>query len=326
MRPRRRALARARQPARTRDSCSGAAIAAHVAACATSSRSSPTVRTSSGSPTGPNSSSPSPPARRAPASCPSCSTSDSPELTADLPDVQVVRLVDDAGDQIFSRATRRDPRSPVASARSCSSGSTRPRSPDASSASTRSTSPTSSRRRSPRAGCSTLAPRPNAAAFVANGIEVRGTPEVIGARATSTSAIDVAARRAARERIPLGAGLCRPGRAPRARRGSATCSPRARVAPSRSAGPAIPALHRSVPQGRPRRRRVPADHRSRRSKISRSPSGPFTFGQLIAAQASGDASVLADHGRPVLTLTLDRSGRERRGTARRRRLTSKEDV
>jgi glucose-6-phosphate isomerase len=31
---------------------------------------------------------------------------------------------------------------------------------------------------------------------------------------------------------------------------------------------------------------------------------PFTFGQLIEAQASGDASVLADHQRPVVTLTL----------------------
>jgi hypothetical protein len=31
---------------------------------------------------------------------------------------------------------------------------------------------------------------------------------------------------------------------------------------------------------------------------------PFTFGQLIAAQAAGDARVLADHGRPVLTLTV----------------------
>jgi len=31
---------------------------------------------------------------------------------------------------------------------------------------------------------------------------------------------------------------------------------------------------------------------------------PFTFGELIAAQASGDASVLAEHGRPVLTLTF----------------------
>ena len=34
------------------------------------------------------------------------------------------------------------------------------------------------------------------------------------------------------------------------------------------------------------------------------PERPFTFGQLIAAQAQGDAKVLADHGRPVLTLTL----------------------
>jgi glucose-6-phosphate isomerase len=34
------------------------------------------------------------------------------------------------------------------------------------------------------------------------------------------------------------------------------------------------------------------------------PDRPFTFGQLIQAQADGDASVLADHGRPVLTLTL----------------------
>jgi glucose-6-phosphate isomerase len=34
------------------------------------------------------------------------------------------------------------------------------------------------------------------------------------------------------------------------------------------------------------------------------PDRPFTFGQLIQSQAEGDASVLAEHGRPVLTLTL----------------------
>ncbi|HYI50955.1 MAG TPA: glucose-6-phosphate isomerase [Microbacterium sp.] len=35
------------------------------------------------------------------------------------------------------------------------------------------------------------------------------------------------------------------------------------------------------------------------------PGRPFTFGQLIEAQAAGDAAVLADgHGRPVVTLTL----------------------
>ncbi|WP_040164522.1 glucose-6-phosphate isomerase [Microbacterium gorillae] len=34
------------------------------------------------------------------------------------------------------------------------------------------------------------------------------------------------------------------------------------------------------------------------------PGRTFTFGELIAAQAAGDAAVLADHGRPVVTLTL----------------------
>lgn len=34
------------------------------------------------------------------------------------------------------------------------------------------------------------------------------------------------------------------------------------------------------------------------------PGHPFTFGQLIEAQAAGDAAVLAEHGRPVVTLTL----------------------
>jgi len=35
------------------------------------------------------------------------------------------------------------------------------------------------------------------------------------------------------------------------------------------------------------------------------PESPFTFGQLVQAQAAGDATVLADHGRPVLRLTVD---------------------
>jgi glucose-6-phosphate isomerase len=34
------------------------------------------------------------------------------------------------------------------------------------------------------------------------------------------------------------------------------------------------------------------------------PDKDYTFGRLIAAQAAGDASVLADHGRPVLRLHL----------------------
>ena len=34
------------------------------------------------------------------------------------------------------------------------------------------------------------------------------------------------------------------------------------------------------------------------------PGRPFTFGQLIEAQASGDAAVLSGLGRPVVTLTI----------------------
>ncbi|MCE0507657.1 glucose-6-phosphate isomerase [Microbacterium sp. KKR3/1] len=37
------------------------------------------------------------------------------------------------------------------------------------------------------------------------------------------------------------------------------------------------------------------------------PDRPFTFGQLIQAQAAGDAAVLAEHGRPVVTLTITES-------------------
>ena len=34
------------------------------------------------------------------------------------------------------------------------------------------------------------------------------------------------------------------------------------------------------------------------------PGKDFTFGEVIAAQAAGDAAVLTDHGRPVLRLHL----------------------
>ncbi|MEC5190937.1 MULTISPECIES: glucose-6-phosphate isomerase [unclassified Arthrobacter] len=38
------------------------------------------------------------------------------------------------------------------------------------------------------------------------------------------------------------------------------------------------------------------------------PDRPFTFGELISAQAAGDAQVLSDHGRPVLRLHLTDRG------------------
>jgi glucose-6-phosphate isomerase len=35
------------------------------------------------------------------------------------------------------------------------------------------------------------------------------------------------------------------------------------------------------------------------------PGRPFTFGELLIAQARGDATVLAQHERPVLTISVD---------------------
>jgi glucose-6-phosphate isomerase len=43
---------------------------------------------------------------------------------------------------------------------------------------------------------------------------------------------------------------------------------------------------------------------SRASNDLAVPGRDFTLGELIASQAAGDAAVLAEHGRPVLTLTV----------------------
>ena len=43
---------------------------------------------------------------------------------------------------------------------------------------------------------------------------------------------------------------------------------------------------------------------SRASRDIQVPGRGFTLGELIASQAAGDATVLAEHGRPVLTLTI----------------------
>ena len=104
-----------------------------------------------------------------------------------------------------------------------------------------------------------------------------------------------------------GTSRCRPtstaSRTPSSR-ASATCSRRAPAGPSPSAG-ARASCTRPASSTRAARRSA-SSCRSREAPAEdlAIPDRPFTFGELIAAQASGDASVLADHGRPVLTLTL----------------------
>lgn len=146
-------------------------------------------------------------------------------------------------------------------------------------------------------------PEPAPAAFVADGIEVRGTADVIGAASDLASAIEVLL-----EEIPADGYL-------------AVQAYVDRVAHPEFAGLRDLLAERS---GRPvtfgwgprflhstgqYHKGGPA-HGAFLQLVQRPsddlpvPGRPFTFGELISAQASGDASVIAEHGRPVLTLTL----------------------
>ena len=285
----------------------GAAIAGDVSRSATSSASSPTAPTSSASPTGPSSSSPSPPASRAPASCPSCSTPTPPSSTADLPDVQVVRLVDDAGDQIFSRhdtgeirvsgtPRRAAPRLGVRDRRRRPHPRHQPVRP------ARRGVGEDRRTRPARRPARARRPPPSST----DGIEVRGTPEVIGASSDLVVGDRRAARGAARR---TATSRCRPtstaSRTPSSRAAPRPARGARAAAPSRSAG-----VRASCTRPASSTRAAPPSACSCRSPQTPAedlaiPDRPFTFGAAHRRRRpSGDASVLADHGRPVLTLTL----------------------
>ena len=255
---------------------------------ATSSVSSPTARTSSASPTGSSSSSPSRPARTAPASCRSCSFPSRPRSRtrrrhADRPPRR-------RGERVpLPRAARgRDPHQRIARRRSSSCGSTRPRSPAACSASTRSTSPTSNRRRSPRAACWTPGPsrrRPRSRwtasrcasrmpALAASGT-VAGVLDALWARSRTTAMSSIQAY-VDRLALPQLQGLRELVAADSGRPTTFGWGPRF--------------LHSTgqFHKGGPADRRLPADPRAERRR-PRDPGRPFTFGQLIEAQAAGDA-------------------------------------
>lgn len=228
---------------------------------------------------------------------------DAPELGEDLTDLQIVRIVDDAGDEIFGRDDSGEIRvsgtlgaqllvweyATVVAGRIL--GINPFDQPDVESA------------KIAARGLLDARPEPTPAAFVEQGIEVRGTPEVIGASSDLTSAIDVlldelpadgylsvqayvdrvAHPELERLRGLLAARAGRPvtfGWGPRFLHSTGQFH---------KGGPAVGAFLQITQQ--------PAEDLA-------IPDRPFTFGQLIAAQASGDASVLAELGRPVLTLTL----------------------
>lgn len=226
-----------------------------------------------------------------------------PELSAGLSDLQLVRLVDDAGTHVF----RDDEDDEIRVSGTLGAqllvweyatavagrllGINPFDQPDVESA------------KIAARGLLDARPEPAPAAFVAEGIEVRGTPEVIGAASDLASAIEVlleelpadgylsvqayvdrvAHPELAQLRELLAARAGRPvtfGWGPRFLHSTGQFH---------KGGPAVGVFLQLTQR--------PAEDLA-------IPERPFTFGELIAAQASGDASVLAEHGRPVLTLTL----------------------
>ncbi|MDJ0322759.1 glucose-6-phosphate isomerase [Cryobacterium sp. PH31-AA6] len=233
---------------------------------------------------------------------------DAPELSENLPDVQVVRLVADAGLDVFSDNDGADEirvsgtlgaqflvweYATVIAGRLLGINPFDQPDVEAAKIATR--------------GLLDARPEPVPAAFISGGIEVRGTAHVIGAASDLASAIDalleelgpdgyvsvqayvnrLALPQLAEIRDLLAALSKRPvtfGWGPRFLHSTGQLH---------KGGPASGVFLQILAT-------PPVDLDI--------PDRPFTFGELIQAQASGDASVLADHGRPVLTLTLTDPG------------------
>ncbi|TFD67557.1 glucose-6-phosphate isomerase [Cryobacterium sp. Hb1] len=146
-------------------------------------------------------------------------------------------------------------------------------------------------------------PAPEPAAFIADGIEVRGTPHVIGAASDLASAIDALLEELGPDGyVAVQAYVDRLALPELAEiRNKLTMLSKRPV--TFGWGPRFLHSTGQFHKGGPATA-VYLQILATPAKDLDVPERPFTFGELIQAQASGDASVLAEHGRPVLTLTL----------------------
>ena len=140
-------------------------------------------------------------------------------------------------------------------------------------------------------------PEPAPAAFVDDGIEVRGTPDVLGASSDLVSAIDVLL-----EELPANGYLSVQAYFDRVAHPELEgirdqLAARARPARHVRLGSALPALHRPVPQGRPGHRRVPAGHRGAGGR-PRDP-GPSVHLRRAHRRAGGGRRQRARRPRPA---------------------------
>lgn len=152
-------------------------------------------------------------------------------------------------------------------------------------------------------------PAPQPAAFISSGIEVRGTPEVIGASSDLESALEVLL-----EEIPPQGYVAI--QAYLNRQSFAVLEGLRDELAARCNRPVTfgwgPRFLHSTGQfhkGGPAAGVFLQITEAYRSDLD-IPGRPFSFGQLIGAQARGDAQVLAKLGRPVLTLTLTNPGEQ----------------
>ena len=229
---------------------------------------------------------------------------DAPELRENLPDVQVVRVVDDAGQHIFAEHSGRDEirvsgtlgaqflvweYATVVAGRLLAINPFDQ--PDVESAKIATRGLLDSR------------PEAEPAEFISDGIEVRGTPEVIGAASDLTSALDALLEELGPDGYLAVQGYVNRLALPKLVEIRALLAARAERPVTFGWGPRFLHSTGQFHKGGPATG-VFLQILSRPSADLDIPGRPFTFGELIQAQASGDASVLAEHGRPVLTLTL----------------------